>query len=120
MKHGLACILAIAGWYLFYPPATHNSSPDSYPVLSHWHIDGSYSSAADCEEAHRSDLNARTPAIFCKPRTADVSRPTIPASLGSRLGKHSASRDRNARPTPVAPTMMARMAKQTGLEPTDR
>jgi hypothetical protein len=58
MKHGLACILAIAGWYLLYPPATHNSSPDSYPALSHWHIDGSYGSAADCEEAYRSDLNA--------------------------------------------------------------
>jgi hypothetical protein len=58
MKHKLACIIAIAGWYLLYPPVTRNSGPDSYPALSRWHIDGSYGSAADCHEAHRSDLNA--------------------------------------------------------------
>jgi hypothetical protein len=29
----LACILAIAGWYLFYPPAIHKDNPDSYTSL---------------------------------------------------------------------------------------
>jgi hypothetical protein len=58
MKHGLACIIAIVGWYLLYPPATRNSGPDSYPALSQWHIDGSYGSEVDCREAHRSDLSA--------------------------------------------------------------
>ena|SRR5947209_4326355 len=58
MNRSFACILAIAGWYLLYPPATHNGNPDSYTALSHWHIDGSYGTAADCHEAHYSDLNA--------------------------------------------------------------
>jgi hypothetical protein len=58
MKRGLACIIAIAGWYLLYPPVTQQGSPDSYPALSQWHIDGSYGSAVDCHEAQRSDLNA--------------------------------------------------------------
>ena len=34
MKHKLAYIIAIAGWYLLYPPATQKRGPDSYPVLS--------------------------------------------------------------------------------------
>jgi hypothetical protein len=54
----LACILAIAGWYLINPSATQKGGPDSYTSLSKWVIDGSYSSAADCDEAHRSGLNA--------------------------------------------------------------
>ena len=58
MKHRFVCILAIAGWYLLYPPATHIGNPDSYPALSQWNIDGSYSTAADCQEAHHSDLGA--------------------------------------------------------------
>jgi hypothetical protein len=29
MKRALACILAIAGWYLLYPPAHHKGNPDS-------------------------------------------------------------------------------------------
>ena len=58
MKPSLACILAIAGWYLLYPPATHKGNPDSYTALSQWNIDGSYGTAADCHEAHHSDLNA--------------------------------------------------------------
>ncbi len=58
MKHWLACIIAIAGWYLLYPPATQKSGPDSYPALSQWHIGGAYGSAADCAEAHRSDVSA--------------------------------------------------------------
>jgi hypothetical protein len=58
MKHRLACIIAIAGWYLVYPPATQRGGPDSYPALSGWHIDGSYGSAADCREAHKNDLSA--------------------------------------------------------------
>jgi hypothetical protein len=36
------CILAIAGWYLLYPPATHKGNPESYTTLSQWNIDGSY------------------------------------------------------------------------------
>jgi hypothetical protein len=58
MKHKLACIIAIAGWYLLYPPAAQKGSPDSYAALSRWHIDDSYGSATDCREAHQSDLNA--------------------------------------------------------------
>jgi hypothetical protein len=58
MKHGLACIFAIAGWYLLYPPATHTGNPDSYAALSQWNIDGSYGTSADCHEAHHDDLNA--------------------------------------------------------------
>jgi hypothetical protein len=53
-----ACILAIAGWYLLYPPATHKGNPESYTALSQWNIDGSYSTATDCHEAHDSDLYA--------------------------------------------------------------
>jgi hypothetical protein len=58
MKHPLACIFAIVGWYLLYPPATYQGNPDSYTSLSKWVIDGSYGSAADCDEAHLSDVNA--------------------------------------------------------------
>jgi hypothetical protein len=57
MKCALACILAISGWYLLYPPATQGN-PEAYTALSQWNIDGSYGSAADCHEAHRDDLNA--------------------------------------------------------------
>jgi hypothetical protein len=42
MKHAFACILAIAGWYLLYPVATHKGSPDCYPALPQWDIDSSY------------------------------------------------------------------------------
>ena len=52
------CILAIAGWYLLYPPATYKGNPDSYTSLLQWNIDGSYGTAADCHEAHHHDLNA--------------------------------------------------------------
>ena len=58
MKHPVACIIAIAGWYLLYPPATNNGNPDSYTALSEWNIDGSFGTAADCHEAHHGDLNA--------------------------------------------------------------
>jgi hypothetical protein len=34
MKHVFACIIAIVGWYLLYPPATHKGDPDSYMSLS--------------------------------------------------------------------------------------
>ena len=58
MKRALACVLAIAGWYLMYPPATQRSGPDSQAPLSKWEIDGSYSTAADCDAAYRDDLNS--------------------------------------------------------------
>jgi hypothetical protein len=58
MNRACACILAIAGWYLLYPPATKMGNPDSYTALLHWNIDGSYSTASDCDEAHQIDLNA--------------------------------------------------------------
>ena len=58
MKHVIACIIAIAGWYLLYPPATNNGNPDSYAAMSEWNIDGSFGTAADCHEAHHGDLNA--------------------------------------------------------------
>jgi hypothetical protein len=32
--------------------------PDSYTALSQYNNDGSYGTAADCHEAHSSDLNA--------------------------------------------------------------
>ena len=57
MKRALACVLAIAGWYLLYPPARQNGGPDSEAYPSSWVIDGSYGSAADCEAAHSDDLN---------------------------------------------------------------
>ena len=34
------CVLAIAGWYLLYPPSTHKGNPESYTTLSQWNIDG--------------------------------------------------------------------------------
>jgi hypothetical protein len=34
MKRGFVCILAIAGWYLLYPPATQQGYPDSYTTQS--------------------------------------------------------------------------------------
>ena len=58
MKRSFACIIAIAGWYLLYPPAIHKGSPDSYTSLSQWNIDGSYGTAADCDAAYRDDVNA--------------------------------------------------------------
>jgi len=58
MKHALACIIAIAGWYLIYPPASHKGSLDSYTAPSQWNIDGSYGTAANCHGAHYSDLNS--------------------------------------------------------------
>jgi len=58
MKRALACILAIAGWYLIYPPATNKAGSDSQASLSKWIIDGSYGTAADCDAAYREDLNA--------------------------------------------------------------
>ncbi|MBV8773473.1 MAG: hypothetical protein JO166_14265 [Deltaproteobacteria bacterium] len=58
MKYARACIFAIAGWYLLYPPATHKGGSESYSTLSRWNIDGSYSSAAACYEAHYEDLDA--------------------------------------------------------------
>jgi hypothetical protein len=58
MKPILAYILAIAGWYLLYPPATHMGNPDSYISLSKWEIDGSYGTAADCDAAYHDDLNS--------------------------------------------------------------
>jgi hypothetical protein len=85
MKCSFACIIAIAGWYLLYPPAHHKGNPDSSTAPSEWTIDGSYGSAADCDEAHQGDLNAlqgcsRILAISSKPEPADVSRPTISAA----------------------------------------
>jgi hypothetical protein len=59
MNHTFAFILAVAGWYLLYPPATQNTDPGSQtPGLSSWVIDGSYGTAADCEAAHGDDLNS--------------------------------------------------------------
>ena len=58
MKHPIACIFTIAGWYLLYPPATHIGSPDSYTSLTQWKIDGSYGTARDCDEAYHDDMNA--------------------------------------------------------------
>jgi hypothetical protein len=58
MKRSLACIIAIAGWYLLYPPVNHNGSPDSQASLSKWEIDSSYGMVVDCTSAHRSDLSA--------------------------------------------------------------
>jgi hypothetical protein len=57
MNRPFACIIAIAGWYLVYPPATRNGNPDSYISLSQWNVDGSYGTAADCDRAHHHDLN---------------------------------------------------------------
>ena len=58
MKRALACVLAIAGWYLLYPPASLKNDPDSPSSLSKWEIDGAYSTAADCDAAYRDDLNS--------------------------------------------------------------
>jgi hypothetical protein len=58
MERPFGCILTIAGWYLLYPSAIHNGSPDSYTALSQWNIDGSYSTQTDCREAHYGDLTA--------------------------------------------------------------
>ena len=52
-----ACIIAIAGWYLIYPPATYQgSSPYSHTAFSQWNVDGSYGTSADCEAAYHRDL----------------------------------------------------------------
>ena len=57
MKHALICLLAIAGWYLLYPPAIHRGGPESYASLSQWKIDGSYATPAECDSAHQDDLS---------------------------------------------------------------
>jgi hypothetical protein len=57
MKPVFGCILAIAGWYLLYPPATQKGGPDSEATLSSWVIDSSYGTAEDCDAAHYGDLN---------------------------------------------------------------
>jgi hypothetical protein len=36
MKRALACVLAVAGWYLLAAPATHKGVPDSCTTLSEW------------------------------------------------------------------------------------
>jgi hypothetical protein len=58
MKHSLVCVFAIAWWYLLYPSARHKGGPDFQSSLSSWVIAGSYGAAADCDAAHRDDLNA--------------------------------------------------------------
>jgi hypothetical protein len=58
MNRALACVIAVAGWYLLYPPATQKGSPDSSISLSKWKVDGAYGSAADCDAAHRDDLKS--------------------------------------------------------------
>jgi hypothetical protein len=58
MKCALACALAIAWWYLLYPPASQKEGPDSIASLSSWQNDGSYGTAADCDAAHLDDLNS--------------------------------------------------------------
>jgi hypothetical protein len=58
ITRALVCVLAIAGWYLVYPPAAHKGNPDSYTALSQWNIDSSFGSAADCYAVHHSDLTA--------------------------------------------------------------
>ena len=58
MKRALSCILAIAGWYLLYPPVNHDGSPYAQAPLARWEIDSSYGTAVDCNEAHHSDLSA--------------------------------------------------------------
>jgi hypothetical protein len=47
MKRPLTRALAIAWWYLLYPPAAHKGDPDSQASLSKWNIDGSYGAEAD-------------------------------------------------------------------------
>jgi hypothetical protein len=54
----LACVIAIAGWYLVYPPAVEQSDSDPQASLSKWEIDGSYGSAADCSAAYQSDVDS--------------------------------------------------------------
>ena len=82
MKRALCCILAIAWWYLLYPPVIHKGNPDSYTAPSRWIIDGTYATKADCHEAHDGDLRAlqgldQSSPDFCKPKPADASRSTI-------------------------------------------
>jgi hypothetical protein len=60
MKPAVTYVIAIAGWYLLYPPATQRCGPDSRMSLSTWVIDGAYGSAADCDAAYRDDLNSVT------------------------------------------------------------
>jgi len=54
----LTCVIAIAGWYLVYPPAYEHSDSDPTASLSNWIIDGSYGNAAECDDAYYSDLNS--------------------------------------------------------------
>jgi hypothetical protein len=59
MKRELACtLLAIAGWYLIYPPVTDRGLPNCQASLSRWEIDGSYGTAVDCDAAYHSDLSS--------------------------------------------------------------
>ena len=57
MERGLACIIAIAGCYLIYPPANYISTGAySHSAFSQWNVDGSYGTAADCVAAYYGDL----------------------------------------------------------------
>src|SRR5262245_38447921 len=38
MNRALACVIAIAGWYLMYPPVTHKGETNSRAALSKWEI----------------------------------------------------------------------------------
>jgi hypothetical protein len=92
MNRAPACILAIAGWYLLYPPAAHSRHPESYNTLSEWNIDGSYGSAPDCHEARQNDLNAlqgleQDSPDFLTPRPVGVSQRTIRASQSNLQAK---------------------------------
>jgi hypothetical protein len=76
------------GWYLLYPPANQKVNPDSYPTLSEWNIDGSFSNASDCHEAHHGDLAAlpglqQNSADYLRPKPDDALRPTTPGSEGN-------------------------------------
>jgi hypothetical protein len=51
-------LLAIAGWYLIYPPVSHRGLPNCQASLSKWEIDGSYGTASDCDAAYHSDLSS--------------------------------------------------------------
>jgi hypothetical protein len=54
----LACVIAIAAWYLVYPPAIEQSDSEPRASLSKWEIDSSYGSAADCFAAYHSDVDS--------------------------------------------------------------
>ena len=56
MERVIPCIIAIAGWYLIYPPTTYTASVYSHAAFSQWNVDGSYGTAADCVAAYYGDL----------------------------------------------------------------